>query len=218
MSRLVVADDSAAFREGFAALLMSLPGFELVGEAASADEAIVVTARVQPDLVVMDLDMPGGGIHATRRIVEGNPHVKVLVMSMLDDPDGVFAAVAAGASGYVVKGAGQQEVRRALEGVLAGEAVFGPAVARRVLARMAATPEGLDPAVLDPAIGSLSDRERDVLELLAAGHDTVGVARATGLAVKTVRNHISAVLTKLQVADRTQAVLRARDAGLGPKS
>jgi DNA-binding NarL/FixJ family response regulator len=211
-TRVVVADDHPTFRRGLAALLGSLDDVELVGEAADGDAAVALVAQTLPDVVVMDLNMPGvNGIDATRRIVAAHPSVAVLVLTMLDEDESVFAAMRAGARGYVVKGADTADVLRALESVARGDAVFGPAVASRVLSYLTRPLSARDP-VLFP---ELTDREREILELLARGKTNSEIARTLVVSPKTVRNHVSNVFTKLQVRDRGDAIARARDAGLG---
>jgi DNA-binding NarL/FixJ family response regulator len=211
-TRVVVADDHPTFRRGLGALFDTLDGVEVVGEAADGESAVAVTAEVVPDIVVMDINMPGmNGVEATRRIVAANPSVAVLVLTMLDDDDAVFAAMRAGARGYVVKGADTTDVIRALESVARGDAVFGPAVANRVLAYLTRPLSARDP-VLFP---ELSDREREVLELIARGKANSEIARTLVVSPKTVRNHVSNIFTKLQISDRSEAIVRARKAGLG---
>lgn len=207
--RVVLVDDSEAFREGFAMLLRSLDGIELVAQAGSAEHGVLTAARTQPDVVVMDLHLPdANGIEATERILATSPHIRVLVLTMLDDDASVVGAMRAGASGYLVKGAGQAEIVRAIEAVAAGEAIFGPVIARQVLAQLAS------PTKADP-FPELTGREREVLELLAAGNDNAKIAGTLGLSTKTVRNHLSTVFAKLGVVDRGQAIVVAREAGVG---
>jgi len=209
--RLLLADDSAAFREGFAMLVQSLPDIELVAQVATGEEAVRACTAIQPDIAVMDLSMPGiGGIEATRRITERTPHVRVLVLSMLEDDASLFAAMRAGASGYVVKGAGQAEIVRAVSAVAGGEVIFGPAVARRVVAYLSR-----DSGRPSPAFPELTPRETQVLEQLARGDSNRTIANRLSISEKTVRNQVSLILTKLQAADRAEAIARARDAGLG---
>ena len=210
--RVLVVDDHPTFRRGLGALLASLPDVELVGEAADGDAAVERAAALAPDVVVMDLDMPGvGGIEATRRIVAAQPSVAVLVLTMLDEDESVFAAMRAGARGYVVKGADTDDVLRALESVARGDAVFGPAVASRVLSYLTRPLSARDPLMFP----ELTEREREVLEHMARGHSNNEIARKLFVSPKTVRNHVSNVFTKLQVTDRAEAVERARRAGLG---
>jgi DNA-binding NarL/FixJ family response regulator len=209
--RILIADDHPLVRQGLQAALAPLEEVEVVGEATTGKEAIREAVLHQPDVVVMDLQMPElNGIDATRELARAVPSAAVLVLTMFDDDDWVFAAMRAGARGYVLKGAEQHEIARAITAVAAGEAIFGPAVATRVLAYFA-TP----PTTTPTPFPELTAREREVLDLLAAGHTNHQIAEQLGLSAKTVANHISAIFAKLQVADRTQAILRARDAGLG---
>jgi DNA-binding NarL/FixJ family response regulator len=208
--RVLIADDHPLVRQGLKAALAPVPEVEIVAEAATGAAAIREAVLHQPDVVVMDLQMPdGNGIEATRELARTVPSAVVLVLTMYDDDDWVFAAMRAGARGYVLKGAEHQEIARAITAVAAGEAIFGPAVATRVLAYFAAPP------VTPTPFPELTAREREVLDLIAAGRNNHQIAERLGLSVKTVTNHISAIFAKLQVADRTQAILRARDAGLG---
>jgi DNA-binding NarL/FixJ family response regulator len=214
-TRVVVADDHPTFRRGLAALLAAVDGVELVGEAEDGERAVELAATLRPDVVVMDLTMPGlGGVEATRQIVAADPDVAVLVLTMLDEDESVFAAMRAGARGYVVKGADTDDVLRALQSVARGDAVFGPAVASRVLTYLTRPLSARDPVVFP----ELTDREREVLELLARGRTNGEIARTLVVSPKTVRNHVSNVFTKLQVAGRSEAVARARAAGLGGSS
>jgi DNA-binding NarL/FixJ family response regulator len=209
--RVVVADDHPIVRDGLRALLGSLPDVEMVGEATTGREAVRSAVTDRPDVIVMDLRMPDlDGTTATAEICRVAPDVAVLVLTMLDDDDSVFAAMRAGARGYLVKGASQQEIIRAITAVAAGEAIFGPGVARRVL-RYFASP----PAAAQPAFPELSPREREVLDLIAGGLTNAAIAGRLGLSAKTVGNHTSAIFAKLQVAGRAEAIIRAREAGLG---
>ena len=214
--RIVIADDHPVFRFGLRALCLAESDIELVGEAQSGEEAVAQADVVQPDVVVMDLNMPGmNGIEATRRIVAGNPHIGVLVVTMFEDDDSVFAAIRAGARGYLLKGGDGDEAIRAIRVVASGEAIFGPTIAQRLIDYFAAgRRDGLHtlPAAAFP---DLTERERDVLDLLAQGLTNATIAERLSLSPKTVRNHVSNVFSKLQVADRAQAIVRAREAGLG---
>jgi DNA-binding NarL/FixJ family response regulator len=208
--RVLIADDHPLVRQGLQAALAPLPEVEVVAEAATGQAAIREAVLHRPEVVVMDLQMPElNGIEATRELARTVPSAAVLVLTMFDDDDSVFAAMRAGARGYVLKGAEQQEIARAITAVAAGEAIFGPAIATRVLAYFATPPRAPTP------FPELTAREREVLDLLAAGRNNHQIAEQLGLSGKTVANHISAIFAKLQVADRTQAILRARDAGLG---
>lgn len=210
--RVLVADDHPMFRDGLRALLASAPGVELVGEASTGQEAVSLAAELQPDVVVMDVQMPqGDGIEATRGIVSGSPSVRVLIVTMFEDDATVFRAMRAGARGYVLKGANYAEMLRAIKAVGDGEAVFGPQIASRLAEYFAA----IRPAAAPDLFPELSDREREVLGLLAEGLKNPEIARRLYLSPKTIRNHVSTILHKLQVADRAQAIIRAREAGLG---
>ncbi|MED7925187.1 response regulator transcription factor [Nonomuraea sp. LP-02] len=213
MIRILVADDHAGFRAGLRTLLATAEGIDVADEAASGEQALALAGRIQPDVVLMDLDMPGmGGIAATERLTRDHPHIRVLVLSMSDDDDSVFAAVRAGARGYVVKGARKAELVRSVQTVAEGGAVFGPALASRLAAYFSPLSGGrTETAAPLPA---LTPREREILALIAGHLTNPQIAARLGLSQKTVRNHVSAVLAKLQVADRAQAILRAREAGL----
>jgi len=210
--RILVADDSADFREGIAALLASVDGLELVGEAVDGQQAVDGALHLQPDVVLMDLHMPGrNGIEATRDIVSAAPHIAVLVLTMHEDDDSVFSAVRAGARGYLVKGARQAELLRALRTVADGGAVFGPAIARRMIGFF----EAAASAVSATPFPDLTMREREILDLVARGRSNQQIAAQLDLSIKTVRNHVSSVFTKIQVVDRAQAIVKAREAGIG---
>ena len=208
--RVLIADDHPLVRQGLTAALAPVPEVEIVAEASTGQAAIREAVLHRPDVVVMDLQMPDlNGIEATRELARAVPTAAVLVLTMFEDDDWVFAAMRAGARGYVLKGAEQHEIARAILAVAAGEAIFAPAVATRVLAYFTAPPVTTTP------FPELTGREREVLDLIAAGHTNHQIAEQLGLSAKTVANHVSAIFAKLQVADRTQAILRARDAGLG---
>ena len=212
--RILIADDHPLFRAGLRALLESIPDTEVAGEAATGEEAVEVALALVPDVVVMDINMPGlNGIDATRRIVDASEDVKVLVMTMHDDDEAVFAAIRAGARGYQLKGAAQDETLRAIRSVANGEAIFGPGIADRLRRFLAATPT-LDPSQAFP---QLTDRELEILQLLAERRTNAEIAAQLFLSQKTVRNYVSAIFAKLQVADRAEAGLVARAAGLGER-
>jgi DNA-binding NarL/FixJ family response regulator len=211
-TRILIADDHALFREGLGALFLSVSDTEVVGEAATGEEAIARAAELQPDVVLMDIQMPGiNGIQATRRIVRDSPHTGIIVVTMFEDDDSVFSAMRAGARGYVLKGADQDEILKVIRAVADGEAHFGPEIAHRLMSFFSAP----RPAVPAEAFPELTAREREVLDLIAAGKKNQEIARELYLSPKTVRNNISNIFTKLQVADRAQAIVRAREAGMG---
>jgi DNA-binding NarL/FixJ family response regulator len=209
--RLLVVDDHPVFRLGMVALLTSIDGFDVVGEAATADEAVEFSAAQSPDVIVMDLHLgAGSGIDATRRILEVQPTIGVLAVTMMDDDDSVFAAMRAGARGYLLKGAGPGDIERAVRSVANGDVILGPQVAAQAIGFLST---GQSSAAV--AFPELTVREREILDLVARGLDNTSVSRRLDLSPKTIRNHLSNVFTKLQVADRSQAIIRARDAGLG---
>ena len=211
--RVVVADDHPVVRRGLGALIASLDGFELAGEASSGDAALREVLLTRPDVVLMDVQMPGlDGIEATRRIGEAAPGLPVLVLTMYDDDATVFTAMQAGARGYLLKGAEQDEIERALRAVVACEAIFGPGVAARVLGYFSNV-AGV--AAADDGFPELTPREREILDLLAAGRSNHAIAAALHLAPKTIGNHLTTVFAKLQVASRAEAIVVARDRGLG---
>ncbi|ABW13227.1 two component transcriptional regulator, LuxR family [Parafrankia sp. EAN1pec] len=207
--KVVVADDHPLIRAGVRALLLSLDDLDLVGEAADGDEAIRIARATRPDVVLMDLHMPGtDGVTATRSITAELPDTAVLVVTMVEDDASVFAAMCAGARGYLLKGADQDELRRAITAVAHGEAIFGSRVAARVLALLAHPPR-------EVPFPQLTDRERQVLDELARGRNNASIARVLNVSTRTVANHVSTIFAKLQLADRAEAIVRAREAGLG---
>ena len=208
--RVVIADDHPVVRGGLSALLASVPSVVVAGMAGTGREAIRAAVTLRPDVLVLDIQMPDlTGIEAAREIARAAPDVAVLMLTMFDDDDSVLAAMRAGARGYVLKGAPQEEIVRAITAVVAGEAIFGPGIARRVQSLLSAPPGS------DVPFQELTGREREVLNLIAAGVRNAEIARHLSIAPKTVANHISAIFTKLQVTDRSQAIIVARDAGLG---
>jgi len=211
--RILIAEDHPLFRKGVISLLSSVPDFEVVGEATTGEEAVVRAEQLQPDVVLMDLQMPEvNGIEATRRILQESPSIRVLVVTLFEDEDSVFMALRAGARGYVLKDSDEEEMVHAIRAVGRGEAIFSPNVATRVLAYFAASsPGGASPQ----AFPTLTDREREILHLIAQGHPNPSIAKELSLSTKTVGNYVSNIFTKLQVADRAQAIIRAREAGLG---
>ncbi|HEX6708838.1 MAG TPA: response regulator transcription factor [Rubrobacter sp.] len=213
--RVLIADDHPFFRDGLSVLVEATPDTELVGEATDGNEVVTLAAQIKPDVILMDLRMPGlGGIEATRKILEETPETGILVVTMVEDDDSVFAAMRAGARGYLLKGADRDEMLLAIRAVARGEAVFGPGIARRLIQYFSPPREGSSrkPRSIFP---ELTDREREILDLVAAGRNNQEIAESLYLSLKTVRNYVSNIFTKLQVADRAQAVVRAREAGLG---
>ncbi len=205
---VIVADDHPVFRQGLRALLDGVPDIELVGEAADGEAAVAMALERKPAVVLMDLRMPGlNGIEATRQINAVEPAVGILVLTMFEDDDSVFAAMRAGARGYLLKGSDQEEVTRAIRSIASGEAIFGPAIARRLI--------GYFSSASTEAFPELTAREREVLELIAQGRNNQAIAEQLVLSLKTVRNHVSNVFNKLQVTDRAGAIVKAREAGMG---
>ena len=210
--RILIADDHPLFRKGMRALLESLPDMEVVGEATTGEEVIALAETLQPDVILMDLRMPGvGGIAATRTILHTSPSLRILVVTLFEDDESVFTALRAGARGYVLKDADEDEMVRAIQAVGRGEAIFSPAIATRLMDFFAAP----HPAVPKEVFPTLTEREREVLGLIAQGHTNAVIARQLSLSTKTVHNYVSNIFSKLQVADRVQAIIRAREAGLG---
>jgi DNA-binding NarL/FixJ family response regulator len=208
--RIVVADDHAVVREGLRALISAVDGYELVEAVATGREAARAAVTLRPDVLVMDINMPdSSGIEATREITRSAPGVAVLMLTMFDDDDSVFAAMRAGALGYVLKGADPEDILRAIASVAAGHAVFGPGIARRAITYLSAPPPN------EPAFPTLSPREREILDLIASGQGNATIATWLGLSPNTISNHISNIFGKLHVASRAEAIIRARDAGLG---
>ena len=209
--RILLADDHPIFRFGMRTLLTSMPDMTVVGEAVTGEEAIQLTETLLPHLVLMDIHMPGtGGIEATARIRAQHPQTAILIVTMLDD-DSVFAAIRSGARGYLLKGAEPEETLRAIRAVASGEAIFSPGIAERVMNYF--THLSVSPAQRVP-LAELSEREREVLTLIAQGLTNAAIAERLVLSPKTIRNYISEIYSKLQVTDRIQAVLRARESGL----
>jgi DNA-binding NarL/FixJ family response regulator len=208
---VLVVDDHPLFRFGLCTVLAAEPSLDVVGEAANGRDAVSAAKTFSPDVVVMDLHLPDiDGIEATRQIVSDRQDTGVMVLTMFNDTESVFAAMRAGARGYLLKGSGQEEIVRAVHAVGRGEAIFGPDIATRVLGFF-----NNGPVASDPIFPELTSREREVLALIADGESNSTIARRLSLSPKTVRNHVSSIFTKLHVADRAQAIVRARKAGLG---
>jgi DNA-binding NarL/FixJ family response regulator len=209
--RLLIVEDHPLFRRGLRTLLTAVEDFEVVGEAGDGDQAVSLALELLPDVVLMDLQMPGqSGIGATRAIVAASPTTRILVVTLFQDDDSVFAALRAGARGYVLKDTDEADMIRAIRAIAAGESLFSPAVATRVLAFFA-HPRPVAPQ----AFPSLTERERDILHLLARGKSNAAIAAELSLSPKTIANNVSNIFGKLQVADRAEAIVRAREAGLG---
>ncbi len=210
--RILIADDHTLFREGLRALLASVPDMDVVGEAASGQDTLTQATALEPDVILMDIQMPDlNGLEATRRLLRAQPQVGVIMLTMFEDDDSVFAAMRAGARGYVLKGADQSVVLRAVRAVANGESLFSPEIAKRLMHFFG----GLAPSAPPEIFPELTAREREVLTLIAQGDTNAEIAAKLTLSVKTVRNHVSNIFNKLQVADRVQAALRAREAGFG---
>jgi DNA-binding NarL/FixJ family response regulator len=206
--RVVVADDHPLFRSGIRELLEKADGIEVIADVADGEDVVRLALETSPDVILMDVRMPKlNGIEATRRIVSARPNVRILVLTMVEDDDSVFAAMRAGARGYVLKGADGNTVLRAVQAVGEGEAIFGPAIAARLVSYFSISRANAFP--------QLTNREQEVLDLIAGARSNQAIANELVLSIKTVRNHVSSIFNKLQVADRTEAIVKARDAGLG---
>lgn len=216
---ILIADDERNIRLGLAALINAEADFRLLGEAVTGEEAVRLAADYQPDVILMDINMPDpeheglNGIEATRRILANSPHIGVLMLTMFEDDESVFAAMRAGARGYLLKGALKAEILRAIRAVQSGEVIFGATIAQRVARFFAA----IRPAPASELFPNLTDREREILSLIAQHMSNADIAKQLSLSDKTIRNHVSNIFNKLQVADRVQAILRAKEAGLGGK-
>jgi DNA-binding NarL/FixJ family response regulator len=214
--RVLIVDDHTLFRDGLRAILMNVPDIDVVGEASTGREAVIQVETLSPDIVLMDISMPDlNGIEATQQVLTDKPHTGIIMLTMLEDNDSLFAAMCAGARGYILKGADKAEVLKTIRAVADGEALFGPAIASRLTAffqnsrAMARQNEVASP------FPDLTDREHEVLELIAVGENNQEIAWKLHISVKTVSNHISNIFSKLQVSDRAQAIVKARSAGLG---
>jgi DNA-binding NarL/FixJ family response regulator len=216
--RVIIADDHPVYRDGLARLLDDLEGIDIVGLAADGQQVVQMAASLAPDVIVMDLRMPTmDGVEATRQITLASPHIGVVVLSMFDEDDLVFAAVRAGARGYLLKDADEDEIARVIFGVGRGEAIFGPSTAQRILAMVSRTNQ-TEPKAQEFPFPQLTEREREVLVLLARGQRNADIANDLFLSERTVRNYVSNIFTKLQVADRASAIAAARDVGVGNPS
>jgi DNA-binding NarL/FixJ family response regulator len=211
--RVLVADDHPVFRRGMRAILGAETDAELVGEATDGEEAVALALQLEPDVILMDLNMPKvTGIEATRRILEASPDTAILMLTMFEDDKSILAAVRTGARGYVLKGADGTETLRAIHAVAGGEAIFGPTIARRLTEYFSIPGKTLGASSAFP---NLTEREHEILSLMADGYTNNAIASRLYLSPKTVRNYVSTIFTKLDVPDRSQAIVRAREAGLG---
>lgn len=211
--RILLADDHPMFREGLLSALRHHEEFEVVGEAGGGREAVELAESLQPDVILMDVGMPEmNGITATRAIVNAHPHIHVLILTMFDDDASVFSAMKAGALGYLLKGSDKEDILRAIVAAGNGEAIFSPSIARKMMYYFKTITRKPHVADLFP---KLTEREQEVLELIADGLSNEEIARKLDITIKTVRNNVSNLLNKLQVTDRAQAILLAKEAGLG---
>ncbi len=212
--RVLIVDDHPLFRSGMRSLLATDMESEVIGEATTGEEAVALASSLQPDIILMDLHMPGmGGIEATRRVLHSNPHIRILIVTMYEDDHSVFTAMRAGARGYLLKGASPDEVLRAIAAVGSGEAIFSPSIATRLIDFFA----HLQPTALPQSLPELTEREHEIVSLIAQGQSNGAIAKQLTLSPKTVSNYVSTIFSKLQVADRAQAMLRAQQAGLGER-
>ncbi len=210
--RIVMADDQAIIRSGLRRLLEATTDVEIIGEATNGAEVIELTATRQPDVILMDLRMPVvNGIEATRRIHRAHPHIGILILTIFDDDTSVFPAIRAGARGYLLKDADQSELLYAIRTVAQGGAIFSPGIAHRVLRYLADSPANISAQAFD----ALTNRERDILNLIARGATNAEIGEQLGLSPKTIANNVSNVLLKVQAADRAKLMVMALEAGLG---
>jgi DNA-binding NarL/FixJ family response regulator len=209
--RIVIVEDHPLYRRGLRTMIANVPEFTLAGEAADGLTAVGTVIEARPDVVLMDLQLPGqGGIAAIREIIAAIPTIRILVITLYEDEDSVFAALRAGARGYILKDSDEEDMVRAIRAIAAGESLFSPTVASRLLASFA----NVRPVAPSP-FPTLTERERDILHLMAQGRSNAAIAEELFLSVKTVANNVSNIFGKLQVADRSEAIVRARDAGFG---
>jgi len=214
--RVLIADDHALFREGVHAILKSVPDIEIVGEAGTGQEAITLASDLKPDVILMDIQMPDlNGVEATQQILKTRPDVGIIIVTMLEDDDSLFSAMRAGARGYVLKGADKAEMLKSIRAAAEGEALFGPAIASRLLNFFHDNSSQLRNESIPTPFPELTEREREILACIARGDTNTEIANQLTISLKTVRNHVSSIFNKLQVPNRTQAAIRARDAGLG---
>jgi len=213
--RVLIADDHALFREGVHAILKSVPDVEIVGEAGTGQEALTLASDLKPDVILMDIQMPDlNGVEATERILNTQPDVGIIIVTMLEDDDSLFSAMRAGARGYVLKGADKAEMLKSIRAVAEGEALFGSAIASRLMKFFHDTKPQQRRDSLPGVFPELTDREREILVRIARGETNTEIADQLSISLKTVRNHISSIFNKLHVTNRAQAAIRAKDAGL----
>ncbi len=217
--RLLVVDDHTLFREGLSALLSAIDDMELVGEATTGEESQLLAESLQPDVILMDINMPGiNGVEATRKILRANPVIGIIMVTMLEDDASIFSAMRAGARGYVLKGAQHQELLQTIRAVAGGQALFGPAIATRIIDFFDKQGTNIKKTLPADAFPDLTPRELEVLDLIAHGVNNAQIAEKLVISDKTVRNHITSIFSKLQVADRTAAIIEARNAGFGKQN
>jgi len=213
--KVLIADDHLFYREGVRTLLGTASEIEIIGEASNGQEVVARAAELEPDIILMDIKMPGlNGIDATRQIIEKQPKVGILIVSMFDDDESIFAVMRAGARGYLLKDADQEELVRAITAVHRGEAIFSPAIAQRMINYFSHLPRERARKAND-AFPELTERELEILELIAQGYSNPGIANKLSLSIKTIQNYVSSILNKLQVVDRSEAIVRAREQGFG---
>jgi DNA-binding NarL/FixJ family response regulator len=210
--RVLLVEDHPMFRDGLARMLETVEDIEVVGEAGTGEEAVQLAEQLKPTIILMDLNLPKmSGIEATKQIIQKQPNIGILVLTMYDDDSSVFAAMRAGARGYLLKEANRNEIIRAIQAVGDGEAIFSPSIARRMMYYFEAKSKQAQVDVFP----QLTEREREVLDHIARGENNAEIARILGLHQKTVRNHVSNILSKLHASDRAHAIIMAREAGLG---
>lgn len=214
--RVLVVDDHTLFREGMCAIFENVPDIEVVGQASNGHEAVTQVNSLLPDIILMDISMPDlNGIEATEQVLALKPDTGIIMLTMVENNDSLFAAMRAGAHGYILKGADKAEVLKTIRSVANGEATFGPAIATRLTSFFQSFKQKPLPTEVSDPFPDLTNREREVLALITAGKNNHEIAVQLHISVKTVSNHISNIFNKLQVADRVQAIVKARNAGIG---
>lgn len=214
--RILVVDDHTLFREGMCAIFENVSDIEVIGQASNGREAVSQVKSLLPDIVLMDISMPDlNGIEATEQVLAFKPDTGIIMLTMVENNDSLFAAMRAGARGYILKGADKAEVLKTIRSVANGEAMFGPAIATRLTSFFQSFKQEPPPTEVSDPFPDLTNRERELLELITAGKNNHEIAAQLHISVKTVSNHISNIFNKLQVADRVQAIVKARNAGIG---